>query len=261
MKGNPPTYGTISDYAWAFFIFAIALLARVALDRIVPTGLPFITFFPAVVFVAYRCGLWPSVAVLAMSALAGEAWVAPTPGSPAIVQRLVSVVLFLTLSGLNIYFVRKLKVANDQNVQHEAQLELINRELTHRIKNLFTIASSICLQTIKSGKSPAEMAQAVSGRIHAVAAAQDLLSVTSSEGADLAGLIEALVRTVVPDPARLRVSGRSVRLPPQVTTPFALILHELSTNALKYGAWSGDTGFVVVTTTLDVDRPSSSGAR
>jgi len=244
----------MSDYAWAFFIFAIALFARVALDRIVPTGLPFITFFPAVVFVAYRCGLWPSIAVLLMSALAGEAWVVPTPGSPEIVQRLVSVSLFFGLSGLNIYFVRKLKDANDRNVQHEAQLELINRELKHRIKNLFTIASSICSQTIKSGRPTQEMIQSVTGRIHAVASAQDLLSVTSSAGADLNGLIDALVGTVSPEPSRLQVSGPPVRLPAEATTPFALILHELSTNALKYGAWSGEVGRVVITSTVEADR-------
>ena len=54
------------------------------------------------------------------------------------------------------------------------------------------------------------------------------------------------MRTVAPDTNRLRVAGASFRLPPQVTTPFALILHELATNALKYGAWSHD-GHVAVT--------------
>ena len=195
VKGNRRSYGTISDYGWAFLIFAVAVLARVALDRIIPGRLPFITFFPAVVLAAYRCGLWPSIAVLVLSALVGTAWA--SPGSSDMVFRVVSLVLFLSLGGLNVYFVQRLKVAKDQGAQHEAQLELINRELKHRIKNLFTIASSICSQTIKSGNSPHEMIRAVTGRIHAVAAPQDLLSVTSSAGADLAGLIEALVRTVV----------------------------------------------------------------
>ena len=254
VKGNRRSYGTISDYGWAFLIFAVAVLARVALDRIIPERLPFITFFPAVVLAAYRCGLWPSIAVLVLSALVGTAWVDPAPGSSETVYRLVSLLLFLSLGGLNVYFVQRLKVANDQSAQHEAQLELINRELKHRIKNLFTIASSICSQTIKSGRSTQEMIRAVTGRIHAVASAQELLSVTSSTGADLAGLIEALVSTVAPDPSRLQVSDTSVRLPPEATTPFALILHELGTNALKYGAWSEDTGLVVITSTVEPDR-------
>lgn len=254
VKGSRPSYGTIADYGLAILIFAIAVVARVALDRIIPERLPFIAFFPAVVFVAYRCGLWPSIVVLILSALVGTAWVEPAPGSSEIGFRVASLLLFLGFGGLNVYFMQRLKVANVQSVEHEAQLELINRELKHRIKNLFTIASSICQQTIKSGKSPQEMTQAVSGRIHAVAAAQDLLSVRSNEGADLAGLIEALVRTVAPDPSRFRTSGTSVRLPAQATTPFALILHELGTNALKYGAWSAETGTVVVAWTMENGR-------
>ena len=245
MKGNR-SYGTISEYGSAFLIFAIAVLSRVALDRIIPGHLPFVTFFPAVVLAAYWCGLWPSIVVLVLSGLVGTAWVEPAPGSTELIVRVVSCLLFFSLSGLNIYLVQRLKVANDQGSQHEAQLELINRELKHRIKNLFTIASSICSQTIKSGRSPQEMIRSVTGRIHAVASAQDLLSVTSSAGADLSGLIDALVRTVSPQPSRLQVSGTPVRMPAEATTPFALILHELGTNAIKYGAWSGDTGTVVI---------------
>ena len=252
MKGNRGRQ--VSDYARAFLIFAVAVLARVALDRIIPGRLPFVTFFPAVVLAAYWCGLWPSIIVLLLSGLVGTAWVESPPGSTELVVRVVSLLLFLSLGGLNIYLVQSLKVANDQSSQHEAQLELINRELKHRIKNLFTIASSICQQTIKSGRSPQEMIRSVSGRIHAVASAQELLSVTSSSGADLIELIEALVRTVTPEPSRLQVSGTSVRLPPEATTPFALILHELGTNAIKYGAWSGDTGTVVVSSTVEGAR-------
>ena len=50
------------------------------------------------------------------------------------------------------------------------------------------------------------------------------------------------------------VFAPSVRLPPEATTPFALILHELGTNAIKYGAWSGDTGTVVVSSNVEGGR-------
>lgn len=101
---------------------------------------------------------------------------------------------------------------------------MINRELKHRIKNLFSIANSICLQTIKPGKSAEEMSKAVTGRIMAIAAAQDLLSVTASEGAELRELVTALVTPLAPDPSRLEVGGPAMRLPADTTTPFALIL-------------------------------------
>lgn len=67
-----------------------------------------------------------------------------------------------------------------------------------------------------------------------MANAQDLLSVTRTTGASLDELIEALVRMEAPDPSRRRVSGAPLNLPPDATTPFALILYELAANALKY---------------------------
>jgi len=85
------------------------------------------------------------------------------------------------------------------------------------------------------------MSRSVSGRILAIASAQDLLSTTATQGADLRELVEKLVTSLA---TRIRIEGDSVRLPTDTTTPFALILHELATNALKYGAWKNDNGCV-----------------
>jgi two-component system CheB/CheR fusion protein len=84
----------------------------------------------------------------------------------------------------------------------------------------------------------------VAGRILAIAAAQEFLSATAKDGVSLADLVAALVTPLAPDASRLRTSGPSVILPSQVATPFALVLHELSTNALKHGAWSSEYGHV-----------------
>jgi two-component system CheB/CheR fusion protein len=152
--------------------------------------------------------------------------------------RALGALLFVVLSSLNLYLVYSLKSANNQRRDHEDQLELINRELKHRIKNLFTMATTVCQQTIRSGISLEAMSQAVAGRIHAIASGQELLSVTSDKGADLPELVDAVVKPVAPDPAKLKTSGPNATLDPHLTTPIALILHELATNALKYGAWS-----------------------
>jgi len=85
------------------------------------------------------------------------------------------------------------------------------------------------------------MSRAVTGRIMAIASAQDLLTGTGSDGADLRELVAFLVTPLAPDPS---VDGPETQLPGDATTPFALILHELATNARKYGAWSTESGLV-----------------
>lgn len=125
-----------------------------------------------------------------------------------------------------------LRTAHEGFRRQDEQLTLINRELKHRIKNLFSITNSICLRTIKGGGSVEDMSQAVSGRILAIALAQDLLSATATEGADLGELVHALVATLATEPSCLDVEGPAVKLPVDATTPMALVLHELATNAL-----------------------------
>ncbi|MBK5197900.1 MAG: sensor histidine kinase [Methyloceanibacter sp.] len=183
------------------------------------------------------------VLVLVLSAIVGTIWSDPT-GASTTVFYVASFLLFVGLSGVNIALVHYLMTMLVRLRQQDQQLSMINRELKHRIKNLFSIANSICLQTIKPGRSAEEMSKAVTGRIMAIAAAQDLLTATASEGADLRELVAALVTTLAPEPSRLKVEGPAIHLPADATTPFALVLHELATNALKYGAWSGDAGFV-----------------
>ncbi len=246
-QNDRPT--TVRRYAYALLIFSAALIARIALDLVIPGQLPFITFFPAVVAAAYFGGLRPGLMVLVLSSATGAVWLDPADGTSDLIVRLVGLVLFALLSGLNLYLLTSLQHANGLARTHEQQLALINRELKHRIKNLFSIAGSIAQQTVRSDKPPKEMSKAIAGRLNAVAAAQDLLSVTSDDGADVGELVTALVTPLAPKSEKLAVSGDPVRLPPDCTTPFGLILHELGTNALKYGAWS-DNGYVTISWTI-----------
>jgi two-component sensor histidine kinase len=220
---------------------------------VVPERLPFITFFPAVLVAAYFCGTGPSILVLIVSAVTGAIWGAPNDASETTFL-IASFLLFTLLSGVNVALVHVLMATLDKVRLRDQQLGIINRELKHRIKNLFSIANSVCLQTIKSGRSIDDMAHAISGRLMAIAAAQDLLTATAADGADLRALADALVTTLAPHPSRLAIDGPPVQLPVDAATPFALVLHELATNALKYGAWSSEAGMVEVTWTKESIR-------
>ncbi len=89
----------------------------------------------------------------------------------------------------------------------DERLTLLNRELKHRIKNLFAVTGSICVQTIKSDIPREDLAKAIIGRIQAAASAQDLISATTAEGSDLRALVEAIVKPVSPDLSRLEIDG------------------------------------------------------
>jgi two-component sensor histidine kinase len=236
----------LAKYACALGIFIAAVIARLLIDFVVPGELPFITFFPAVFLAGYYFGHGPGVLVLALSTLVGTLWVAPFGYHPASIYW-ASAFLFLVVGGLILFLVAALATAHKKLQWQERRLEMINRELKHRIKNLFAIADSVCQQTISAGGSTKEMSRAVSGRIRAISSAQELLSSDATEGAELTELVQKLVSNLAPSPSRIRIEGRQLRLPAETTTPFALVLHELATNALKYGAWTKDGGWIHVT--------------
>ena len=157
-------------YAYALAIFVVAVIGRVLIDFVVPQRLPYITFFPAVFLAAYYLGRSPGLLVLVLSTLVGTAWV-DSPGISPFTFYLASASLFMVVAGIIVFLVDALKTAHEKHRGQEQQLEMINRELKHRIKNLFAIADSVCQQTISAGGSAKEMSRAVSGRILAIAAA------------------------------------------------------------------------------------------
>lgn len=122
---------------------------------------------------------------------------------------------------------------------------LLNNELSHRIKNLLATIQAISAQTF--GTSP--LRDTFEQRLTALSAAHDLIT-----GAGWTGSLEELVRTAL-DPflagGRITIEGPFVQLDDTQAVPFALALHELATNAAKYGALSGEAGRVEIAWRLE----------
>ena len=127
----------------------------------------------------------------------------------------------------------------------ENQLILLNRELQHRVKNTLAVVQSIANQTLRFSTTPASFHAAFLGRLQSLAAANDLLLQTTWTGGDLNAIIERQIKPLLSSPlSQLRRSGPTVALPGELTVPLGLALHELGTNALKYGSLSVAGGAV-----------------
>jgi two-component sensor histidine kinase len=110
---------------------------------------------------------------------------------------------------------------------------------------------AIALQTLRYTANPADFADNFSGRLQSLAEAHSLLSNATWRGADLGDLIDGQLRLGTADAGRISAVGPQVHLAPQGALHLALVLHELGTNARKYGALAGAEGTIALTWTLD----------
>jgi PAS domain S-box-containing protein len=129
----------------------------------------------------------------------------------------------------------------------EERQNLLVRELDHRVKNLLAVIQSLVQQSGHAATSVRALQEALIGRLRAMAVAHELLSATRWGGAGLSALVDRTLRPHMADPDRLRLMVGDVVLDPSAAQNLALALHELATNAAKYGAWSSANGRVTVT--------------
>ena len=127
----------------------------------------------------------------------------------------------------------------------ERQRLLVN-ELNHRVKNALATVQAIAAQSLRDPRIPAEARTQFLGRLMALARANDVLVAQNWTTASLAE-IAAEVASPHGDAERFRIEGPSISLAPQTATAMALGLHELATNAAKYGALSRPEGRVDLT--------------
>lgn len=136
------------------------------------------------------------------------------------------------------------KVARDITERKRAEelQRLLIGELNHRVKNTLATVQSIVNQTVRLARSPSEFTASLSGRIQALSQAHDLLARNSWTGTDLLLLARGQILLGGVEDGRVYLSGPSVSLDPQPALHLALILHELGTNARKYGSLSVPDG-------------------
>lgn len=127
----------------------------------------------------------------------------------------------------------------------EEQRTLLINELNHRVKNTLATVQSLASQTLGSATDFQSARKQFESRLQALARAHDTLTAQNWKGATLRKTVE---RAVEPfnESDRIAIDGPDVWLTPKQTLAFSLALHELGTNAMKYGALSGEQGNVQI---------------
>ena len=146
--------------------------------------------------------------------------------------------------------VRILRDITDKKRAEEQQRLLLN-ELNHRVKNMLTVVQGLAHQTFRTGDVPPQLLSSFEGRLGALAAAQNLLMQQTWEATPIRAASEAALRPFQGTEPRFSFTGPAILLTPSVTVTLTLALHELATNAAKYGALSNDEGIVEICWAVD----------
>jgi two-component sensor histidine kinase len=236
---------------------AAAFAVRMPLDPLLNHQVPYATFYAAVVLGAIWGGWLAGVTALVAGGFAAHVSFVQPSGTLSFTQPNVGAFLIYALvAGMLLLLTHRLVVTSQREQDLNRNLQLIRRELQHRIKNIIAVAQAIAVQTGRSSTDGADFDTKFTKRLQALAGAQALLDDPKHPTAGLALLIE---RTLAPFGVgdRLKVVTPSeVRVSEEVAVGLALILNELATNALKYGALTAVDGTVSIDCQQSGDRVS-----
>jgi PAS domain S-box-containing protein len=133
--------------------------------------------------------------------------------------------------------------------EENARCKMLIDELNHRVKNTLSTVQSIVTQALRRPAEPAAIREAIESRIMALSRSHDLLTSSNWKGAGLHDLVDTALHpfeVVAGRAERFTIEGENVHLPPNTTLSMAIALHELATNAVKYGAFSNEAGRIAI---------------
>ena len=176
----------------------------------------------------------------------------------AVVWVNLTVALVRTAAGDPDYFVSIIedisarKQAEAEQQRYQSQLRLLINELNHRVKNTLATVQSLASQTLRNERDPESAYDKFEARLVGLSEVHDVLTRERWHGAALQVVAERSLKPFVPThSAQVRIEGPQVWLQPAGALTMALVLHELATNAVKYGALSRERGRIDVTWTFD----------
>jgi two-component sensor histidine kinase len=228
-----------ASYLLAVACVAVAALARVALGTWITGDVtPFETYYPAVLVAALIGGAASGIIAIALAALCAWWSVAPPYDAAEIYtpSGVFGTLLFVFTSALIVWTTVGYRKGHLALLAEQEKRLLLMRELQHRLRNISAVIQAIVTQSLRGD---GEQAQKINGRIATLIASSELL------GSDTPaiGLKGVLTTALAPyDVTRVDMQGDDVALAPETARALALTVHELATNAAKYGSLSVPRG-------------------
>jgi two-component sensor histidine kinase len=243
-------------FSWALALGVAAVgaptLLRLAADPLI-TGTAFVTYYPFVLMAAVLIGWRGAGAVAAISAvLANFLFMEPRYVLFGKVGDTLGTALFLVSCSMLIGVVDTLRRAvvdvealRQREASLNAELKHLNSELQHRVKNTLTVVQGLATQTFRGASGSDETVRTFRGRLQALGAAHSILT---SGRWDMCQLPDLAARALAPfnGDGAISTAGPTCAMPEDACVPLVLALHELGTNAVKYGALSTLGGKVEV---------------
>lgn len=134
----------------------------------------------------------------------------------------------------------------DERKKRDVEQRVLHSELAHRMKNSLAVVQSIVNQTLRQAPSIQEGRDAIVSRLAALSRAQDMLTQSHWDNSDIADVVDAATAPHRANADRITMQGPKVSLSAQQAMALSLAIHELATNAVKYGALSNDAGRVAI---------------
>jgi two-component sensor histidine kinase len=240
--------GTVGAYVFAFLCTSVAVVLRLAIHPYI-VGVPFVTLFPAVIVATLISGLGAGLFCVVLSSASAFFTLTPRPDMVADVVLFtlvaVSIVMVIAAMRLALERYRELSLKLEQQSvalrESEARLQVVIAELQHRTRNLISVVGTMAKGTLRSSETFDDFSTTFQDRLEVLGRAQGLLfrthegsRVTFDEllNIELAAQsvrVEAIGRMTLDGPKGIPLRSRTVQ-------SLAMALHELMTNAVKYGA-------------------------
>ena len=202
----------------------------------------FVAFFPAVVLAALFAGFWPGMFALALSIAIGVAAFVPAnlmAGLPS--SFLANLAIYFVAGIATVWIGHLFRNAVRELQAEQEQRELILNEVEHRARNMGALGAAIVQFSLKDDK---ESAALINTRMRALQATNDLITRAPKMEPDF----ESIVRQELApyDLSRCSLRGGNLPLRSDIARAAGLVVHELTTNAVKYGALSSDSGRIEI---------------